>query len=186
MSSSQLKKSRRSMLLLIAVFALPVILAKFALEQQWFNYGVTNKGELLEQNLTLNALGLEQSSFSKHWLMLYTLPAQCDEQCEKVLISLNNTFVALGKDMPRVTPVALTQAELSEQQIAKIRSAKWRIESMPSQTKSLVNDTQVLIVDPLGNVILSHKTPVDAQELPQFGKNILADMKKLLKYSRIG
>ncbi len=88
--------------------------------------------------------------------------------------------------MPRVTPVALTQAELSEQQMGNIRSAKWKIESMPSQTKNLVDDAQVFIVDPLGNVILSHKAPVDTEALPQFGKNILADMKKLLKYSRIG
>ena len=52
--------------------------------------------------------------------------------------------------------------------------------------KSTITQSQVLIVDPLGNVILSHLPPKNVEQLPQFGKAILADFKKLLKYSRIG
>ena len=186
MSSSELKKSRRSMLILLAVFIIPVVLAKLALNQQWFNYGVTNQGQLIDNELTLAKLGLNVDDFDHQWLMLYTLPAVCEQACEKVLVSVNNTYIALGKEMPRVKPVALTQQALSTEQTDKIQLKKWHIQAMPALAKATIAQSQVLIVDPLGNVILSHMPPANAEQLPAFGKAILADFKKLLKYSRIG
>lgn len=186
MSSSELRKSRRSMLILLAVFIIPVVLAKLALNQQWFNYGVTNQGELIENELTLAKLGLNVDDFDHQWLMLYSLPTHCDDQCEKTLVSVNNTYIALGKEMPRVKPVALTQQALSDAQVEKIHINKWHVQAMPELAKSAIVQSQVFIVDPLGNVILSHLPPKDAEHLPAFGKAILADFKKLLKYSRIG
>ena len=186
MSSSELNKSRRSMLILLAVFIIPIVLAKLALNQQWFNYGVTNQGELIENELTLAKLGLNVDDFDHQWLMLYTLPENCDQQCETTFLSVNNTYIALGKEMPRVKPVALTQQALSAEQTAKIQIKKWHIQTMPALVKELITQSQVFIVDPLGNVILSHVIPSNAEQLPQFGKAILADFKKLLKYSRIG
>jgi hypothetical protein len=186
MSSSELKKSRRSMLILLAVFIIPIVLAKLALNQQWFNYGVTNQGQLIANELTLAKLGLNVDDFDHQWLMLYTLPESCDEQCEKTLISVNNTYIALGKEMPRVKPVALTQQTLTADQADKIQIKKWHIQAMPALAKTAIAQSQVLIVDPLGNVILSHMPPANVEQLPSFGKAILADFKKLLKYSRIG
>ena len=186
MSSSELKKSRRSMLILLAVFIIPIVLAKLALNQQWFNYGVTNQGQLLENELTLAQLGLNVDDFDHQWLMLYTLPENCEQQCEKTLVSVNNTYIALGKEMPRVKPVALTHKNLTSEQSAKIQSKKWHIQAMPDLAKAAIPKSQVLIVDPLGNVILSHMPPSESAQLPGFGKAILADFKKLLKYSRIG
>lgn len=186
MGSSELKKSRRSMLLLIFVFVVPVVLAKLALEQQWFNYGVTNKGTLLEKELTLANLGLNVDEYEHHWLMLYSLPKHCDSQCEKTLVSVNNTYIALGKDMKRVKPVALTQQALTTEQTEKIHLKKWYVQTMPVPAKSVLPQPQVLIIDPLGNIVLSHTPPEKSELLPAFGKAILADFKKLLKYSRIG
>ena len=174
------------MLILLAVFIIPIVLAKLALNQQWFNYGVTNQGQLIENELTLAKLGLNVDDYNHQWLMLYTLPERCDEQCEKTLISVNNTYIALGKEMPRVKPVALTQQSLTSEQSEKIQIKKWHIQAMPVLAKDIVTQSQVFIVDPLGNVILSHLPPADVEQLPGFGKAILADFKKLLKYSRIG
>ncbi|TWX71425.1 hypothetical protein [Colwellia sp. C1TZA3] len=186
MSSSELNKSRRSMIILLAVFIIPIALAKLALNQQWFNYGVTNQGQLIENELTLAQLGLSVDDFEHQWLMLYTLPVSCDEQCENTLVSVNNTYIALGKEMPRVKLVGLTQQDLRAEQAEKIQLKRWHIQTMPALAKSVITQSQVLIVDPLGNVILSHVPPKSAEQLPQFGKAILADFKKLLKYSRIG
>lgn len=183
---TQQKKSRRSLVLVLLAFALPVILAKFALEQGWLDYGVTNKGQLITNELTLEKLGLGDIDFKKNWLILYTLPSQCQLHCEKTLENVHNTYVALGKEMPRVTPVALLQHDLSPQQTARISQSQWQVLAMPSQTKNLIDHAQILIVDPLGNVFLSHQIPKDNDKLSAFGKQILADMKKVLKYSRIG
>jgi len=186
MNSSQQKKSRRSLLMVVGAFALPIILAKLALELNWLDYGVTNKGALVENQLTLSQLGLDETDFDKHWLILYILPESCTARCETTLETVHNTYTALGREVPRVTPVALFQSQFSPSQQERIAESKWRIEPMPSLTKNTFTDPQILIVDPLGNVVLKHDIPADSAELASFGKMIVADMKKLLKYSRIG
>jgi len=114
------------------------------------------------------------------------LPQHCDMQCEETLLVLNNTYIALGKDMPRVKPVAFTQEKLSEKQLANINQAKWKIMPLPNMAAGVLTDSQVVIVDPLGNLVLSHQSHNQGASLPMLGKALLADMKKLLKYSRIG
>lgn len=180
------KKSRLSLILLLLAFALPIILAKLALEQNWLDYGVTNKGALLNSELSLSQLGLGDIDFEKNWLILYVLPKSCDVHCENTLENVHNTYVALGKEMPRVRPVALVQNALTTQQATRISQSQWQVLPMPAQTKNLIDHAQVLLVDPLGNVFLTHKIPDNDKDLQLMGKQILADMKKVLKYSRIG
>ena len=179
-------KNRRILLLVIAVFVLPIILAKFALDGEWLATGVTNKGTLLTNELTLKQLGMDQAGYDQQWLLLYRLPKNCDLDCQKTLETLHNTYVALGKDMPRVSPVALYQNELTTEQRQHISKSKWQLIAIPKQAEENTDPSQVLIVDPLGNVFLSHQIPSNVEQLPQFGKQILADMKKLLKYSKVG
>lgn len=186
MDSSQVKKSRRNMMLIVVAFVLPIILAKFALQDHWFNYGVTNKGALIENELNLTQLGINADQFDKQWLMLYRLPKSCQQSCQQAVVSINNTYVALGKEMPRVTPVGLTENGLPESLLNQIREKHWQFTSLPNLARNQLTSTQLFIVDPLGNVVLAHELPEQVEALPQFGKNILADMKKLLKYSRIG
>ena len=180
------QKNRRSFLLMLAVFALPVILAKFALEGNWLATGVTNNGALLKQELTLKQLGLDKDAFNKQWLIIYSMPNRCDVGCQKTLTAVHNTYVALGKEMPRVTPLALYQGELSAIQLEHLAQSQWQLSTMPSQAKQFLEPSKILISDPLGNVFMSHQIPNDGDQLPQFGKQILADMKKLLKYSKVG
>lgn len=180
------KKSRRSMLMVLGAFILPIVLAKLALTQNWLEYGVTNKGTLVENELTIKKLGLKQEELQQTWLVIYSLPEQCDAHCEQTLLSVNNSYIALGKEMPRVKRVALSPQKLSQQQIDRLSDNRWTIIATPSQMKSHLPQSQVLIVDPLGNVVLSHQPPKSDSEQAMFGKEILADMKKLLKYSRVG
>ena len=186
MSEGSQKKSRRSMLMVLGAFILPIVLAKLALNQNWLDYGVTNKGTLVENELTLQKLGLEQTSLQETWLVIYSLPAHCDTHCEKTLLSVNNSYIALGRERPRVKRVALSPNPLSEQQTQRLTENSWTIISTPNLVKNILPEPQVLVVDPLGNVILSHKPPANDEDQAMFGKEILADMKKLLKYSRIG
>lgn len=183
MSDKVANKSRRSLLLLLVAFILPVVLAKLALDQHWFNYGVTNKGQLLENELTLNQLGIEQQNFKQHWLLVYRMPAQCDLLCQQTLKSINNTYVALGKEMPRVTPVLLSE---NNELPSELTNKAWQQLPLTPQIDNHLPQGQVLIVDPLGNFVLAHTPPNQAEQLAQFGKSILADFKKLLKYSKIG
>lgn len=186
MESAEVKKSRRSIVLLLVVFIIPVVLAKLALEQQWFNYGVTNKGTLVTGTMSLASLGVTVDETDKKWLMLYVLPKDCNEPCLQTLHSVNNTYIALGKEMTRVTPIALSEQKLTELQLQQLAASKWQLQTVAEQANITLPSEQVLIVDPLGNIVLSHVPPsTDAARL-SFGKAILSDFKKLLKYSRIG
>lgn len=179
-------RNRRSLLLLLLVFILPILVAKLALENQWLDLGVTNQGKLLDQPLTLNQLGIDQAEFAKQWLIIYRLPNICPEICLHSIEAVHNSYVALGKDMPRVSPVLLNKNIFSAQQSKQLAKSQWQILTLTSQMNNLLLEPQVLIADPLGNIILRHQLPEKIEQQAAFGKAIIADMKKLLKYSKVG
>ncbi|WP_057829996.1 hypothetical protein [Colwellia sp. TT2012] len=179
-------KNRRSLLLLITVFILPILLAKLALDNQWLDLGVTNEGRLLTQQLTLTDLGIKEQKFGQQWLIIYRLPKQCADMCLHSIEIVHNSYVTLGKDMPRVTPVLLQENIFTAQQSERLAKSQWQILALTAQMKNLLHEPQVLIADPLGNIILSHQLPEHEQQQTSFGKAIINDMKKLLKYSKVG
>ncbi|GAA5133204.1 hypothetical protein [Thalassotalea piscium] len=186
MSDFKLTKSRQYLLLVVGVFVLPIILAKLALVDKWFDYGVTNQGELVSNELTLQDLGLTSDQFDKQWLMLVNLPNQCDELCQSTLLVINNAFVLLGQDIPRVTPVVLTKTKATDKTLEAMHHSKWQSVLLPEATNEQLAHQQLLIVDPLNNVVLSYQLPTDKDKVALLGNAIVSDMKKLLKYSRIG
>ena len=186
MSALKLTKSRRLLLLVIGVFVLPVVLAKLALNEQWFDYGVTNQGELVGNELTLTDLGLKPEQFNQQWLMLVNLPEQCDDFCQKTLLIINNAYTLLGKEIPRVTPVALIENNQADITYQAMHHKKWQAYALPEEAKKVLDHQQLLIVDPLSNIVLSYPLPTEEAEVNKLGKAVIADMKKLLKYSRIG
>ncbi|MEW6993979.1 hypothetical protein AADZ84_06930 [Colwelliaceae bacterium MEBiC 14330] len=184
--NNQTHKSRRSFLLLLSVFILPVILAKLALEKEWLNTAVTNQGTLLTQPFTLNDLGLSDEGLNNQWLIIYRLPDICNKLCLESIEIVHNSYVVLGKDMPRVTPVLLTKNIFSAEQSKQLSKSQWQRVQLTPQMNHLLITPQILIADPLGNIILSHQHPEQAQQQALLGKAIIADMKKLLKYSKVG
>ena len=180
------KKSRRSLLLLVTVFILPILLAKLALDNQWLSLGVTNQGKLLTQPLTLKELGIDEPELTKQWLIIYRLPSTCPDLCLHSIETVHNSYVVLGKDMPRVSAVLLKENIFSAQQSKQLAKSQWKILALTPQMNNLLQEPQVLIADPLGNIILKHQLPEKMEQQAAFGKAIVADMKKLLKYSKVG
>lgn len=185
-TSKATHKNRRSLLLLLTVFVLPILLAKLALDNQWLSLGVTNQGELITQPITLDDLGIDEVKFSKQWLIIYRLPDACPATCLHSIEAVHNSYVALGKDMPRVTPVLVKRNIFSAEQQKQLAKSQWQILALTPKMSNQINTAKVLIADPLGNIILSHSLPEQEQQLASFGKAIVADMKKLLKYSKVG
>lgn len=185
MTDKELKKSRRTLLLMVAAFAVPIVLAKLALEQHWFNYGVTNQGELAN-NLSIEDFGLTRDSLTQGWLILYAVPNLCNEQCHNTLKGVNNSHIALGKDLSRATPVALVNSSNQGQEIQANSSRYWLVHQKSNQFNESLIANKVWVADPMGNIVLSFNPPENSDDMPVFGKAILADLKKLLKYSKMG
>lgn len=179
--------SRTNMILLLVAFILPVGLAKFALDNQWFTPASTNKGELLSPVVDLSGLLQEQAP---KWRLVYLVPAQCNEACENALISIHQVWVALGKESDRAEALALLTPGSDTSAITKInQKAHLKTLMMPEASVSASLDEQyvgILIVDTLNNAMLHYPLEASQQEAVMRSRDILYDMKKLLKLSRIG
>ncbi|WJG09340.1 hypothetical protein [Aliiglaciecola sp. LCG003] len=188
MSRSEVKKYRKTPLLLAIVFVLPVVLAYLALSYDWFNKASTNKGQLLETVLDLNLIN---SELEPKWRLLFVMPQTCQQSCENALYSINQIWVALGKESDRVEPVVLVHnnsANPQSTQIVKHPSVVVLQVDEQNVNKVFKDDAAdgIFISDTLGNIILKYPLKQQEQEAIQQSRDILSDLRKLLKLSRIG
>tara|TARA_R110001592_G_scaffold91754_4_gene268281 strand:- start:19356 stop:19916 length:561 start_codon:yes stop_codon:yes gene_type:complete len=186
MSNTTLWKSRRNLLLLFSIFIVPVVLAKLALDNNWFNKASTNGGELLKEELSITQLDINDEALQKKWLILYRLPMPCDDNCKQTIYGINQTFISLGREMDRVIPVALYATEFNSDELGVLKEKFWEFTSLPIASKDKLESKWVYVADPLGNIILKYAAPTSDEDVLVLGKAMLSDLRKLLKYSRIG
>lgn len=182
---SEIIRNRIKLLAIMAVFALPVLVAYMGFFGGWFQHHSTvNKGELLNPPLTISQLELvdavDATAFdtNQHWWLLLVEPAgACDAACERRLLTLRQTWIGLGKNQDRVETAVIG----GEPEMRPLE-----------QTKVLrLNGQQTLppafyIVDPLGNIMLRYQLPQSEQDAIDRAKDMRTDFSKLLRYSRIG
>ncbi|UAA38871.1 hypothetical protein KIH87_00390 [Paraneptunicella aestuarii] len=188
MTDQKIKANRRIMLLLAVTFIVPVVLAKFALEGDWFNRAATNKGTLMQPALDFSLLYPERD---KKWYISFITDKPCDSQCELALYSLNQVWVALGKEQDRVnTAVIVSDNEQAEVVKQSEFAHHLTISQVDKATMEQVFQKEpingLFIVDALGNIILRYPLNEEKQQAVLKSRDILADMRKLLKLSRIG
>ncbi|KAB0320964.1 cytochrome oxidase biogenesis cluster protein [Vibrio diabolicus] len=177
--TSRVTKGRLMLIALVCTFALPAVIAKVILTQGWYQSGVTNRGVLVEPYTTLELLGQESPLKEHRWQLAYVLPNECTEQCRQQLYLLQQSHVALGKYQERVVPV-LWQTELSGTVDISMTTMQ-----MNQSVTAKVKPGQMLIVDPLGQLVMSYSLKPN-EDLVSFNKGMLADLRKLLKLSRVG
>lgn len=194
------KKNQIAIIALVVVFVLPVILAKVALENDWFNKGATNQGELLTPPIDFSANFAELPPL---WRLVYVLPEQCDAKCANAIYALGQIHMALGKHMDRVEPLIITTQNsqltaLQSSEDTNLSDSKSSLDTFKRMqtlnvTKENVNEMfksvssdGIFIVDTLNNGMLKHALYSDKEEAVQASRSILSDIKKLLKLSRIG
>lgn len=183
--------SRSKFLLLIGVFALPVIAAYLS----YFGVrpaGHTNYGELIA------VTPLQQTAGSTHdgrafdlrdlqgkWLMVHVGPAACDADCVQQLYLMRQLRIAQGKAQSRIERVwVLTDAAAVDPQLLAGHAGLhvWRpadpafAEQFPAPR---ARTAHIYMVDPLGNLML--RFPEQAEP-----KGIMKDLKLLLKASQVG
>jgi len=195
----QTRRGRRTALLLFAVGFGPMVLATIMFYTGWLNpVGHTNQGQLVQPAVPVQALNLETlegvpladrfgaDKVDPNWLMLVTA-GTCAEDCEQLLYLARQVNIALGKNAPRVsraawlasTPAAL-EARWSEEYrlMERLRVAPGAAPALPEGVNPAA-EPRILLVDPFGNVMM-HYGPEHT------GKQMLKDIKQLLKLSQIG
>lgn len=173
------KKKKLPLLLLVMSFILPIIVAKIYLSFDLYNGGVTNKGELITQSVNYQDLNLA-NPFPQKWQILYLLPQQCDAACQYRLHILQQSHTALGKYQDRVK-VIIAKSHNSDSQT----QLTMNVIKIDNNMTNNINE-HLYIIDPLGNFVMRYPlTNDEASQLTQ-GKDLLTDLRKMLKLSRIG
>lgn len=187
--TSKKSSNKRMLLILAVVFILPVILAKLALDNNWFNKAATNKGQLLTPPLDLSVIHAQ--SLADKWHILYVLPPVCDQACDNALYSLGQIWLALGKEADRVESLVITTPQsdpaalrsLSQQNSVKLlKSSEENVNLVFKQEST----DGIFVADTLNNVILRYPLYPEQQQAILHSRDILSDIRKLLKLSRIG
>lgn len=180
--------SKKALMLLGIVFIVPVILAKLALEQDWFNKAATNKGQLLSPVIDASTL---LSDAPKKWRVLYVVPEACAESCKNAVYSIQQIDVALGKESDRANATLLLTPESDPTALSLLQSEtsaevlQVSIENVNEVFKSGLGNG-IFLVDTLNNAMMRYDLTEQREVAIMQSRDVLSDLKKMLKLSRIG
>ncbi|MEE9343103.1 MAG: hypothetical protein V3V12_05695 [Gammaproteobacteria bacterium] len=197
-------RSRLSLLLLLGIFAAPVILAwvLFFLMPSLRPTNTTNHGDLVvpvRQMPTLSATvqngePISEAFFQKKWSFVYLLSGVCNEACIERLFIMRQVRLTQGKNIKRLKRVlfwepsgtsAAERKALAEKfpglVIASPEAGQWpELEQHFSVDEQPMSQAQRLyLVDPMGNLMMSYDPAHDP-------KGMIKDLRRLLKYSGSG
>lgn len=180
-------KSKRQLLLLGLVFIVPILLAKFALTIGFKGEVKTHGGELLSLNKTYQQIiGNEVDGNNKQWRVVYFSHGDCNERCLNGLYHIQQTYKALGRLQERVSIDLLnsqgSQVSRPTENLSMTLFSHVVVESLNMP----MLEHKVVIVDPMGNLVMSYEFDGKAEQNLVIAHDMLLDIKQLLKLSRIG
>ena len=188
-------KNRLKLIFIAGLFALPVMSAWLVFENpQWLEGGETkNYGELISpaiatklSNYVSNGSEVNMDDLKGRWVLVHLdVDGQCAKSCEKSVHIVHQLNVLLNKDAKRLKRVYLDQSNgpiapfLSE--APELHVFKWNHENFTalSQQVKQTEDGDMLLMDPLGNIMMRYR-----QDADPYG--IQKDLKLLFKASQIG
>ncbi len=195
----QVRRGRRTALLLFAIGFGPMVFATIMFYTGWLNpSGHSNNGTLIDPVVPVQALNLETQSgkpladrfgpeqAEPQWLLLVA-SGDCNAACEELLYLARQVNIALGKNASRVARAAVlgsVPADLDARWQTDYRLME-RLVPASGQTPAWPeginpkSEPRILLVDPFGNLMMHYGTG-------HTGKELLKDLKHLLKISQIG
>ncbi len=192
---SGMSRDKKILLALAAIFFVPLIVAWI-----WFYNvdalrpgGSVAKGELIQPAralgefsfLRVDAEGeVTDASLHGRWAMIYVGGAICGDDCRQSLYEMRQVHTALGRNGVRIQRVYLMVGASTPDDSAFYQTEHPGLimASVEPSAQILGNFDQpgrIYLVDPLGNLMMSY--PSDAT-----GRDLLDDLKRLFRVSRIG
>jgi hypothetical protein len=185
------RSGRLQLGLIAAVFLGPLLLAA------WLYYGGafmqpearSNHGQLLEPILnltdTLPASELHQRQDGR-WVLLFLAPGECGEDCRSGLYTIRQLRLMLGREMDRVARILLhADKALDTVFLANEHQGLITLEDRALSELLITKKPDGLaaggyyLIDPQGNLVMYFPSGLAPRE-------IVADIKRLLRLSRIG
>ncbi|VVP51357.1 hypothetical protein PS862_05414 [Pseudomonas fluorescens] len=183
------RKGRLQLLLILLGVIGPMILATGMYKLQfWVPEGRSYHGELIGNGQTRADLGVQAQE--DRWQILVTAPKDCSVDCQQLVYLARQIQIGLGRDAGRASHALAAAQPLSSEYDAKLTREYPQLQRYPLDlaTFSTFNKTagtgdktapQLWIIDPHGNLVLRYEPTVK-------GKDLLNDLRHLLKLSNIG
>ncbi|AOE82605.1 hypothetical protein [Pseudomonas sp. TCU-HL1] len=179
------RRGRIQLLLILMVVIGPMMLAtamyKFSF---WVPEGRSYHGALLGNGQTSVDLGVLGAAPQETWQLLVTAPSGCNADCQELVYVARQIHTGLGRDASRashalaVTEVPADYADKLKQEYPQLKRYDLDAAAYGKATENL-GGAQLWIVDPHGNLVLRYDGSTR-------GKQILNDLRHLLKLSNIG
>lgn len=173
-------QKRLTLLLILAVFALPPLAAWLA-HRWWQPTRFSNYGELIEPTSfqpadlkTPAGAPFALSALAGRWVMVQIAGTDCDAVCARSLYLAHQAHVAQGPDQERIRRLLLARANVPVSGVGAEGlevAVQTGAETLPAPG--------LYLLDPRGRLMMRYPQPPD-------GKGLIKDLHRLLKASRIG
>ena len=180
-------RGRWQLLGLLAVVIGPMLLASAMYRWQfWVPQARSYHGELIATGQTPADLGvagswdIQAGDEPRRWVLLVTSADGCAADCRALVYLARQIHIGLNREAPRAGHVLAHGAALPADYDAELRAAYPQLQRLGLDVERYPQDgAQLWIVDPHGNLVLRYRVGSD-------GKQILDDLRHLLKISQIG
>lgn len=185
MSSRVLLKKRLMLFAVMSVFIVPLMLAgTLYAKLEWRPSGTTNTGHIIAKPLP-DAVSHVLTEKGK-WTLLMPFPETCDLNCRADLFKLRQVREALGKYIERIDYAVLITGAAKGQLPPELMKEHTQMSVFSSQAlwgeisrTGVAERGDVLLIDPLGNLVMRYETGFVA-------RGLYNDLKRVLKLSSIG
>ncbi|MCY1399152.1 hypothetical protein D9M71_142020 [compost metagenome] len=177
-------RGRLQLVLILLMVIGPMILATGMYKLQfWVPESRSYHGEMIGNGQSRADLGVEADE--QRWQLLVSVPNECSVDCQQLVYLARQIQIGLGRDAGRASHALATAQPLDSAYQAKLAHEYPQLQrygldvSRYTQLSQGKPDAQLWIVDPHGNLVLRYDARVK-------GKDLLNDLRHLLKLSNIG
>ena len=169
---------------LLSIFILPIAIGTlfFYLNPTYFSQNTVNYGELIRPVITTEKTDIEfkdDATFNGFWTLAY-VSKTCDSFCEQAVADIKTIRTLINMDMRRIQRVLITEnGSLPMSNDENLLIAKVTNEKLAAKLAEFPENS-IFLIDPIGNFMLYY----NSKDINI--KFVLKDLKRLLKYSRIG
>ncbi|MDD0997607.1 hypothetical protein M5G20_17300 [Pseudomonas sp. TNT2022 ID1044] len=178
------RKGRVQLLLILLGVIGPMILATGMYKLQfWVPEGRSYHGELIGNGQTRADLGVQAEE--ARWQLLVTAPKDCAVDCQQLVYLARQIQIGLGREAGRASHAIAAAQPLNSDYEARLTREYPQLQRYPLDLAMFTKATgdqaapQLWIIDPHGNLVLRYDPSVK-------GKDLLNDLRHLLKLSNIG
>lgn len=193
-----IKNNRRKLIIVLSIFALPVVLSTVLYMSEWRPAATANHGELIQparfiDDVTMQSPDGKPVKFSElhgKWTMVYFGASACAEECMNRIYFMRQSHHSQGKYLDKIQRVLILtdtksidhlKTKLTEYPEMRVLTADKNVMAKLIQdfgllTQADIEQNYIFLLDQQGNLMMRYKSTIEPA-------GVRKDLAQLLKYS---